>query len=112
MAALENLSLPHSYNSSASRHGVITVYGYGIQVRVHRGHLIIEDGIGAERRHFKLPRIGHQLRRLVVIGSNGVVSLSALRWLADQGASFALLERDGTALVTTSPTCSSDGKLR
>src|SRR6266849_3746085 len=78
--------------------GVITLFGYGIQVRVDRGHLILEDGIGADRRHARLPRVGHRLERLVVIGADGMVSLAALRWLADQNAAFIMLDRDGSVL--------------
>ena len=48
------------------KHGALTLYGYGIAVRVDRGHLVLEDGIGAERRHARLPRVGHGLKRLVV----------------------------------------------
>ncbi len=117
MAAMKTVpQLPLSHNRSAEllipRHGVVTLYGYGIQVRVDRGHLLIEDGIGADRRHVRFPRIGHGLRRLVVIGSEGMVSLGALRWLADQDAAFVMLDRDGSVLATTGPVRSSDAKLR
>src|SRR5579872_335791 len=94
------------------RHGVVTLYGYGIQARVDRGHLLLEDGIGPERRRARFSRIGHGLKRLVVIGSDGMVSLAALRWLADQNASFVMLERDGKILITTGPVRSSDARLR
>ncbi|HEV2304195.1 MAG TPA: CRISPR-associated endonuclease Cas1 [Candidatus Acidoferrales bacterium] len=92
--------------------GVVTLFGYGIKVHVDRGHLTIQDGIGAVRREARLPRIGHGLRRLVVIGSDGFVSLAALRWLADQDASFLMLNRDGSVLATTGPARSSDARLR
>lgn len=94
------------------RTGVVTLSGYGISVRVDKGHLIIEDGIGCDRRHNRLPRVDHGLKRLVVIGSDGLVSLAALRWLADQDASFIMLERDGSVLTTTGPVRASDTKLR
>src|SRR5271169_3400595 len=94
------------------RHGVLTLFGFGIRVHVERGHLTIEDGIGADRRKARLPRVGHGLRRLVVIGSDGFVSLAALRWLADQDASFVMLERDGSVLITTGPVRPSDARLR
>jgi CRISPR-associated endonuclease Cas1 len=100
------------HDSVAPRHGVLTLFGYGIQVRVERGHLLVSDGIGSERRHFRLPRVGHGLKRLVVIGADGMISLSALRWLADQDASFVLLERNGKVLATTGPVRPSDAKLR
>src|SRR6516164_6601544 len=90
------------------RHGVVTLFGYGIRVQVERGHLTLEDGIGDDRRKARFPRVGHGLRRLIVIGSDGLVSFAALRWLADQDASFVMLERDGTVLVTTAPVRSSD----
>lgn len=92
--------------------GVVTLFGYNIHVRVDRGHLVIEDGIGTDRRQFRLPRVGHGLRRLVVIGSDGMVSLAALRWLADQDAAFVMLERDGSVLATTGPVRPSDARLR
>jgi CRISPR-associated endonuclease Cas1 len=56
--------------------------------------------------------VGHGLRRLVVIGADGMISLAALRWLADQDASFVMLDRDGSVLLTTAPVCSSDARLR
>jgi len=92
--------------------GVVTLFGYGIKVFVERGHLMIQDGIGPVRRGVRLPRVGHGLRRLVVIGADGMVTLSALRWLADQDASFVMLERDGSVLATTGPVCPSDARLR
>src|SRR5487761_930277 len=81
------------------QHGVVTLFGYGIKVYVDRGHLTIEDGVGPVRREARLPRVGHGVRRLVVIGSDGFVSLAALRWLADQDASFVMLDRDGSVLA-------------
>jgi CRISPR-associated endonuclease Cas1 len=98
--------------SSAPRSGVVTLHGYGVAVRVEKGHLILEDGIGTDRRRTRLARVGHGLKRLAVIGSDGVVSLAALRWLADQDASFVMLERDGNVLATTSPVRPSDIRLR
>src|SRR5215813_1580076 len=94
------------------RHGVVTLFGYGINVRVDRGHLILQDGIGPARRDARFPRVGHGLRRLVMIGSDGFVSLAALRWLADQNASFVMLDRDGSVLITTGPVSPSDARLR
>src|SRR5438270_10320096 len=103
---------PETTSSIAPQRGVVTLFGYGIQARVDRGHLLIEDGIGAARRHARFPRVGHGIRRLVVIGSEGMVSLAALRWLADQEVAFSMLERDGKVLAVTGPVRSSDAKLR
>jgi CRISPR-associated endonuclease Cas1 len=94
------------------RHGVVTLFGYGINVHVDRGHLSVRDGIGPNRRSARFARVGHGLKRLVIVGSDGIVSFSALRWLADQNATFAMLDRDGTVLITTGPVRSSDARLR
>jgi CRISPR-associated endonuclease Cas1 len=113
MAAAETVSqLPQSHNSLIPRHGVLTLFGYGIHVGVDRGHLVVEDGIASDRHRARFPRVGHGLKRLVIIGSDGMVSLAALRWLADQDASFVMLERDGSVLATTGPVRSSDARLR
>jgi CRISPR-associated endonuclease Cas1 len=116
MAATENVrQLSQSDNSTeliVPHHGVVTLFGHAIQVRVERGHLILLDGIGPERRYARLPRVGHGLRRLVVIGSDGMISLAALRWLSDQDISFSMLERSGKVFAVTGPVRPSDAKLR
>jgi CRISPR-associated protein Cas1 len=94
------------------RHGVVTLFGYGIRIHVDRGHLVLEDGIGADRRYARLPKVDHGLRRLIIIGADGYVSLAALRWLADQDAAFVMLERNGKVLTATGPVRSSDARLR
>jgi len=94
------------------RHGVVTLFGYGIQVRVDGGHLILEGGIGADRRYARFPRVGHGLQRLIVIGADGMVSLAALRWLADQNAAFVMLDRAGKILTITGPSRIPDGRMR
>ncbi|MGB6484859.1 MAG: CRISPR-associated endonuclease Cas1 [Candidatus Acidiferrales bacterium] len=101
-----------NFSPITPQRGVVTLFGYGIKVYVDRGHLTIQDGIGLARRETRLPRIGHGLRRLVVIGSDGFVSLSALLWLASQHAAFVMLDRDGSVLATTGPVRSSDARLR
>ncbi len=113
MAAAKTVShLGDSRKSPISKSGVLTLSGYGVRVRMQSGHLEIEDGAGLESRVFRLPRVGHGLRRLIVIGSDGYISLAALRWLADQDAAFVMLDRDGSVLATTGPVRSSDARLR
>src|SRR5690348_8145287 len=108
-------TLPQSIfprKSPISRSGVLTLSGYGIKVRTQCGHLEIEDGIGPERRRIRLARVGHGLKRLVIVGSDGFISLAAFQWLTDQDASFVMLERDGRVLATTGPVRPSEAKLR
>jgi len=101
-----------SRKSAIGKSGVLALSGFGIKVRMQCGHLEIEDGIGPERRKIRLARVGHGLRRLVVIGSDGFISLAALQWLADQEASFVMLQTDGKVLACTGPVRPSEAKLR
>ncbi len=55
------------------------------------------------RRSARFARVGHGLKRLVVIGCDGVVSLAALRWLHDQDAAFVMLDRIGKVIATIGP---------
>jgi CRISPR-associated endonuclease Cas1 len=101
-----------SRKSPVNRSGVLTLTGFGIKVRMQSGHLEIEDGIGPERRTIRLARIGHGLKRLVCISEDGFATLSALKWLADVGASFVMLNRNGKVMFVTGPVASSDVRLR
>ena len=113
MAASQNLSQSQvSGKSPISKSGVLTIHGFGIRVRVHSGHLEIEDGIGPERRKLRFARVGHGLKRLVLIGSDGFITLEALHWLSAQDVAFSMLERDGKVLCVTGPVRSSDPRLR
>jgi CRISPR-associated endonuclease Cas1 len=113
MAATQNISQSHSPGKfPISKSGVLTIHGYGVRVRMQSGHLEIEDGIGPERRKIRLARIGHGLKRLVCISEDGFTTLSALKWLADLGASFVMLNRTGKLLFVTGPTAPSDARLR
>src|SRR5208282_1663294 len=103
-------TLPHS--QSLRKSGVIVLNGYGIRVQVNAGHLLLHDGIADERRVIRLPRVNHGLKRLVMVGSDGFITLEALRWLADQGAAFVMLDRRGKLLAVTGPVAPSDAKLR
>ena len=113
MAANETVTQFSSIRKSPlNRSGVLVLSGFGIKARVRCNHLELEDGVGLERRKFRLGRVGHGLKRVCCVGSDGFVSLSALRWMADQDVAFTMLERSGKVLFVTGPVRSSDAKLR
>jgi CRISPR-associated endonuclease Cas1 len=112
MAATKTVSQLAQSHNSVPRNGILTLVGYGISASVDKGHLIVEDGIGAERYHYRLPRIGHRLKRLIVVGLDGQITLAALKWLRDQDVTLTFLERSGRVLSVVGPAGSSDAKLR
>lgn len=94
------------------RSGVLILSGYGIRVAVERGHLVVEDGRGRDRRQGRFPRTIRDLKRLVVIGHTGTVSLDALRWLHDRGCAFVQMDSDGKVIVASGPQGLDDARLR
>jgi CRISPR-associated endonuclease Cas1 len=103
-------TLPHL--RSIRKSGVLVLNGYGVRVQVNAGHLLLHDGIADQRRTIRLPRVSHGLKRLVIIGTDGFVTLDALRWISDIGAAFVMLDRRGKVLAVTGPVAPSDAKLR
>jgi CRISPR-associated endonuclease Cas1 len=83
--------------------GVLVLSGYGLSVRVWRGRLRVADGIGRDRREAIVHRATGRLRRLVVLGHTGSVSLEAIHWLADVGAGFLQIDADGRVLAAFGP---------
>jgi CRISPR-associated endonuclease Cas1 len=94
------------------RCGVLTLTGFGIKIRMQSGHLELEHGSGPERHTIRLARIGHNLKRLACISEDGFVTLAALKWISDVGASFVMLNRNGKVLFATGPNAPSDVRLR
>lgn len=83
--------------------GVLVLTGYGLDVRVWRGRLRVADGIGRDRREAVVHRATGRLRRLVVLGHTGSISLEAIRWLADVGAAYVQIDADGRVLAAFGP---------
>lgn len=94
------------------KNGVLVLFGYGVRIAVERGHLVVSDGIGRDRRSGTLNRATCGLKRLVVLGHSGTVSLEALRWIRDIGASFVQLDADGTVIIASGPSGLDDARLR
>src|SRR6201984_2106218 len=106
-------NLPHSFPTpQISGSGVLTVFRFAVRIAIQAGQLQVEFGVGHERRRLRLSRVNHRLKRLVCIGDDGFVSLAALRWLSDVGASFVLLNRVGKVRVVPGPAPPSGPRLR
>jgi CRISPR-associated endonuclease Cas1 len=93
------------------RNGVLMLSGYGIKVAVDRRHLTVSDGIGRQRRVGRFAKATSRLKRLIVMGQTGFVTLEAFRWLRYAKASFIQLDHDAT-ILTASITALDDARLR
>jgi len=94
------------------RSGVLVAHGYGLKLYVECGHLIVHHGIGRDRDTHRISRATGGLKRLIVIGHTGFVTLEALRWLNDTGAAFAQIGRDGELITLSAPARHHEAKLR
>ncbi|MGD0343619.1 MAG: CRISPR-associated endonuclease Cas1 [Acidimicrobiales bacterium] len=86
--------------------------GYGLRIRVERGHLEISDGVGPYRRVREFSRATHGLSRVVVIGHTGSLSLEAVAWCHRLGIGLVVLNADGDVMIAESPRRLEDARLR
>ncbi|MDQ2889959.1 MAG: CRISPR-associated endonuclease Cas1 [Gemmatimonadota bacterium] len=99
------------HNSTALGGSVVVLAGYGVRAELRGGHLEVESGVGANRHRQRFTRVSG-LRRLIVLGDSGAVSLDALRWLYDTGAAFVHIGRDAHVVTVGSPYGVNDVRLR
>src|SRR6266542_4164135 len=81
-----------------SKQGVIVLSGYGVSIAVERGHLVLSDGIGDERRNGRFSRV-HKIKRLIVVGHSGFISFDAVRWLKDTSIHFVQMDYDSNVML-------------
>ncbi len=95
----------------AIRHGVLILDGYGLRVSVERGHLAVSDGIGDSRRQERFSKASCGLRRLVLLGHSGYITLEAIRWIHDVGAAVMQIDADGYVILASGPAGTTDARL-
>src|SRR4051794_29927303 len=98
-------------SGTLERH-VLVADGYGIKLSVQRGHLLIEDGLGAQRRTRRYPRIERDLRRILILGHTGSLTLEALRWCAERHIAVAQLDADNRVISIVAAPGLDDARLR
>ena len=79
---------------------------------VERKHLVVADGIGRARRVRRFTRADRSLRRVVVLGNSGTVSLDALRFLGDIKVPLVHIDREGRVLAVAAVTGTDNPALR
>ncbi len=102
---MQHQSIPtasHEATLSPSKAGVLALTGYGLSIAVDRGHLVVKDGIGRNRRAGRLSRATSNLKRLVILGHSGSISFDAIRWVQDIGAALIQIDRDSDLVIAVS----------
>ncbi len=91
---------------------VAVLEGYGIRVAVERGQLVLTDGIGANRRTRRYPRIDRPLRRILTLGATGAVTLEGLRWCSDHNIAVTQIDTDNRIVSLVAAPGLDDARLR
>jgi CRISPR-associated endonuclease Cas1 len=87
--------------------------GHGLQISVHRGHLIIRDGIGTHRRERRIARADRTIKRLVILGQSGSLSIEALRWCRDVDIAVVVIDPfKPSVIAVAAPHTHHDARLR
>lgn len=84
---------------------ILNLTGYGIDVHVDSGRLVIKDGNypGREIQEKRFRPKTINFDKLVISGNSGSISLSALRWLSKQKKDIVLLDWNGKIITSISP---------
>jgi hypothetical protein len=72
----------------------------------------VSDGIGDERRRGRFAKATCGLRRLVLLGHSGIITLESLRWLRDVGAALLQVDADGEVIAAWGPMGLNNSRLR
>ncbi|MFM9469671.1 CRISPR-associated endonuclease Cas1 [Streptomyces scabiei] len=90
---------------------VMVVDGWGSSIRVHRGQLVISDGIGPHRREREIPKVDRKVKRIIILAAKGSITFDAVNWCKSVGIQIIYTESDGTPILA-STTRSEDARLR
>jgi CRISPR-associated endonuclease Cas1 len=92
--------------------GVLVLHGHALHVSVERGHLQVEDESFGERRRSRFSRIDTDLKRIVLLGPSGSITLGSVRWLHEVGVPLVHLNSDGTVFCVAAPMAAMNPGLR
>jgi CRISPR-associated endonuclease Cas1 len=108
-------ALARTYGPSSDRTaatGVLVADGYQLTITVKNDHLHIEDGYGTHKRTRAIARHNGEVKRIIVLGVAGTVSLAALQWCNDAKITLAHLDGRGRVLTITRNHAHRDARLR
>ena len=93
---------------------ILNLSGYGINVHVDGGKLVVKDG----NRHDYDPQVQKFRRKtvnfdkLVINGNSGNITIPAIRWLMKQKRDIAILDWNGRLVTAMSPVLANQGVIK
>jgi CRISPR-associated endonuclease Cas1 len=104
-------------NDSNINNGILFIHAYNVQIRVSENQLLIDyrnpvKGEKTRKTSLRLNRATSGLKRLVISGDDGYISLHALRWLAEIKAAIMQIGFDNQLYLASIPPGNDDPALR
>ena len=101
------------FGRDAQNPSVCVVDGHGVAITMNAGQLLVKDGIGRSRRTRRYARATHGLRRVVVLGSSGTMTIEAIKWLEGVGIGFVVIDSaTGEVVSASTRVANDDARLR
>ncbi len=97
--------------------GILFIHAYNVQIRVSENQLLIDyrnpvKGEKTRKTSLRLNRATSGLKRLIISGDDGYISLSALRWLSEVKAAIMQIGFDNDLYLASVPPGSDYPALR
>jgi CRISPR-associated protein Cas1 len=93
---------------------ILNLSGYGINVHVDGGKLVVRDGNSYEKEPLeqRFRRKMLTFDKLVIHGNTGSITIPAIRWLMRQKRDIAILDWNGRLITSLSPMVANQGLVK
>ncbi len=90
------------------------VDGYGVDIRVDSGHLVLRSGVfgSADLQELRISRGHNDCHRLLILSHDGSISLAAIEWCHRLGIPIAMIGSDGGLVTCLIPDAAHDGPIK
>jgi CRISPR-associated endonuclease Cas1 len=94
------------------KNGTVTLTGHGLTITIDRGYLTLSDGIADQRREARFHKTDRTLKRLIILGHSGTITLEALTWLDHAKIPLTRIDPDARLTLTSTTRGRDDARLR
>jgi CRISPR-associated endonuclease Cas1 len=94
------------------KNGTVTLTGHGLTITIDRGYLTLKDGIADERREARFHKTDRSLKRLIILGHSGTITLEALTWFDHAKIPLTRINPDARLTLTSTTRGRDDARLR
>lgn len=93
---------------------ILSLSGYGINVHVDGGKLVVKDGNTYEKdpQQHRFRRKMLNFDKMVIHGTTGNITIPAIRWLMKQKRDIAILDWNGRLVTAMSPVLANQGVIK